>query len=332
MANLMDLELLQRLLGESAVPPVQLCRGVVAGAAGRLGREADKLEHSALQQDLRTARLLLISRGGSGEEGGGYGEVALELLQRVCLPYLDVLFQDCAAHIDAVQAVAETVAAVLLDPCLPAEVVVWTLRDGVSPLVVREMGGGEGGGGGEPDTAERLSCLTEFLCGLFSQADIEHLQQVPGCAEQLSALFPLLLSLLDLSPAGTCQRLLSSLLPPFITASHPHRLSAVWAVLREVWSGRRLVELHPLAFSLALLCCFSDVLIARDHTSPFVGEFPPGVADLCPLLDVRAEGVLWEVLGAGLRSSDPLDRKRAKYLLHRYGSSAGCCCTACSWA
>lgn len=309
-----DLQLLEALLGASTIPLVRLCLGVITRAAGRLDVEGEQLDHSAMRQELRTASLLLSaddeSKGEEGEEG--HGKAAMELLQKVCLPYLDILSRDCTAHAEGIQAVAEIVAGILQDPHLSAEAVVAVLRDGVCPLLV-------GGGEGEvPDSTERLVSLTSFLCGVFSRASPESLQRIPGCADQLSAMFPLLLSLLDHAPASTCHLQFFSLLPPFISPSHPRRLSAVWAMLQDVWCGRRLVEIDRLIFSLALLCCFSDVLIARDHTSPFAGEFPVSVSDLCPLLDVRAEGILWEVLEVGLRSSDPLDRKRSMYLLDRY--------------
>lgn len=297
-----DVELMEELLGASSVPLLQLCANVVTRTAGRLGCERDQLDHKAIRHDLKTASLLL----GLSDEREGRGEAALELLQRVCLPYLDVLFQDGIAHIEDVKVVADTVARILQDPNLPADVAVLILRDGVCPLLVEK-------GLESPDS---LLPLTTFLNGIFSRATPESLEHISGCADQLEVIFPRLLSLFDHCPASTCHLLLSSLLPPFITSSH--HLSVVWARLKEVWYGQRVLELHSLVFSLALLCCFSDVLIARDHTSPFAGGFPPSVTGLCPLLDVREEGMLWEILGAGLRSSDPLDRKRSMYLLDRY--------------
>lgn len=297
-----EMELMEELLGASSAPLSELCSNVVTRAAGRLECERDQLDHKAIRHDLKTASLLI----GLDDEREGGGEAALELLQRVCFPYLDVLFQDGIAHIEDIKAVAETVARILQGPNLPAGVAVWVLRDGVCPLL-------EGKG---LDSPEAVTSLTTFLDGIFSRASPESLEHISGCADQLLVVFPLLLSLLDHCPASTCHLLLSSLLPPFITSSH--NLSAVWARLKEVWSGQRVMELHPLVFSLALLCCFSDVLIAIDHTSPFAGGFPPSVTGLCPLLDVRPEGTLWEILGAGLRSSDPLDRKRSMYLLDRY--------------
>ena len=322
------------LLGTSSVPLAKLCNGVVSRAADRLqlAGGSERLDHSAMTRDLRTLSLLLsieeekeskteeereeeskAEEEGEAENEEMYGEEALDFLGGVCLPYLDVLFEDCTAGLESIEVVAETLSRVLRYPHLPPEVAVSILRDSVRELVTTERG--------REDLAERLPALTCFLSSLFSHASPETLGCLPGCAAELTNIFPLLLSLLHRAPASTCYRLMSSLLPHFITPSHPHLLSDVWNMLQEVWSGRSLVELHPLVFSLALLCSFADVLIARDHTSPFIGAFPSTVSDLCPLLDIRSESVLWVVLGAGLRSSDPLDRKRSMYLLDRCAGS-----------
>ena len=308
-----DEQLLELLLGTTSAQPGRLCGSVVCRAAGRLEElegGAERLDHEAMKRDLRTAGLLLTLGAERGEEGRG--QAMGQLMQQVCLPYLDVLFKDCEDQLECVQVVAETMARVLQDPVLPAEVAVTVLREGVCPLLTskREEGG--------LDSADRLATLTNFLCGMFCKASPDSLQHIPGCAEQLSAIFSLLLSLLSRVPTATCHLLMAFLLPPFITPAHTHCLSALWGMVQEVWHGQRLVELHPLTFSLALFCCFSDVLIAREHASPFLGGFPASVADLCPLLDVRSEGILWEVLGAGLRSNDPLNRKRSMYLLDRW--------------
>ena len=293
-------ELVKWLGEESAVSLVQLCRNAVRRAAGRLQAEA-RLDHVAMAKDLRSACLLLrLAKDSADEEKN---DAALELLQLVCLPYLNMMFQDCTAH--DVAMIAETMATLLQMPDLAPAIAVAVLRDGVVPLLAGA------------DSADQLASLSSLLCGVFSRCPPCTLHSVPGCSDQLSAIFPLLLSLLSQAPATTCHHLLSSLLPLFITPSHPHYLTAVWTMVQEVWHGRRLVELHPLIFSLAVLCCFADVLIARDSTSPFLGQFPSEVSDLCPLLDVRSEGVLWAVLEAGLHSCDPLDRKRSLYLLDR---------------
>ena len=295
------------LLGNSTAPPAELCRGVIRQAAERLRAAVD---HDALMKDVWAARLILSHARDSGEgRDDDLGAAAAELLQDVCLPYLDVLLEDCATGSDAVQEVAETVAVALQSSHLSAAVAEEVLREGLCSSLTKALA---------TDSAEKLDCLTTFLCVLFSRASPDSLEALPGCSEQLSAMFPLLLSLLNRAPPATIHILLFSLLPLFITPSHPHHLSAVWGMVGEVWRGQRLVELHPLVFLLSLLCCFSDVLISRDHASPFLSVFPPVVCDLCPLLDVRGEAVFWEVLGAGLRSADPLDRKRAMFLLDRW--------------
>ena len=296
------------LLVTSAVPPSQLCRDVVNRAAERLQGGDSEPDRKALTKDLRTARLFL-SHVRDSCKTGSLESVTAKLLQNVCLPYLNLLLEncsDCTTPGRDVQEVAEATAAALLSPDISPAAAEEALREGLCPLLRPR------------DSAEQLACLTSFLCELFSKAKPENLQDLPGLSEQLSAMFPLFLSLLDHASPVTSHLILSSLLPLFITPSHPHHLSAVWALVGEVWREERIVELHPLVLLLSLLCCFSDVFISQDHTSPFLSTFPRVMTDLCPLLDVRGEAVFWEVLGAGLRSSSSLDRKKAMYLLNRW--------------
>ena len=291
----MEQELLVEWLSESSI------RSLIDRA--REGLRAG--DHVILMKAVRRARLLL-SHALDSERSEGLGACAALLLQGVCLPYLVVLLGDgstqSSVQLDdgSTNELAETVGVALRSPHLPVGVADKVLGAGFGSLL-------EGGVSEEG--------LARFLCRVFSVARPEDMEDT--LSQSLSSLFSLLLSLLDHSPTPVHHLVLSSLLPLFITPSHPHRLTAVWNMLQEVWSGQKIVELHPLAFSLSLLCCFSDIFISRDHTSPFISAFPSALRDLCPLQDVRGEGVLWEVLLAGLHSSDPLDRKRAMYLLHR---------------
>lgn len=306
------MELLVRELAEAQLPPAQLCRRMVTRAAEAVAGDSAEPPHGALVQQLRTINLLLAGLGDGVGESEVVGETGQELVWRVCLPYLALLFRDCtSARLDAVRAVAETMGSLLLSSHLPAEMAVGILRDGIIPLVTagRKGAGGEG--------TEREVPMTTFLCCLFSHAPPEQLEMVAGCGEELSCLFPHLLGLLGQSEPGTCHRLATSLLSAFITASSPQHVAAVWRLVGDVFRQRTVVEGSALGLALALLCCFSDVLIARDPHSPFSAGFPSGVADLCPLLDVRVESEFWAVVGEGLVSGDPLDRKRGAYLLHR---------------
>ena len=296
--------LVELLLGGSAgVSVAELCRNIVHRAAERL-QGIEEPELSDLYKDVRTARLFLgLSK--DSRAGEGLGAVAEDLLQKVCLPYLHLLLDSHHTDVAVVREVGETVGVGLLSPHLPPTAVEEILREGLSPLLATG------------DAGERLELLAALLCEVFSHARPESLENLPGVSHQLSAIFPLLLSLLEHVSLATANLLLSSLLPLFISPSHLHRLSAVWTMVEEVWSERTTIELHPLSFLLSLLTCFSDVLISPDTSSPFLSLFPSVVVDLCPLLDVRGEGVFWEVLGAGIRSSDPLNRKKSMFLLHR---------------
>ena len=287
--------------GPAAAPPVALCRRVVQRAGERL-REGD---HVSLERDLRFTRLLLHhSRALHTSEG--LGACTVELMQGVCLPYLGVLLQDCAASQKALQELAKTVGVALQSPHFPGSVAREVIGEGLASLlsVARE-------------SSEQLANLSLLLSGVFAEATPEALEAQHDCSDQLSILFLRLLSLTGSALNSTYHHFLSSLLPPFITPSHPHRLGAMWTMLEEVWCGQRIVELQPLTFSLSLLCCFSDVFISPDNSSPFLSSFPSAVHNQCPLHDVRGEGVLWEVVLTGLHSSDPLNRKKAMFLLDR---------------
>lgn len=301
-----------RELAEAQLLPAQLCRRMVTRAAETVAGESAEPPHRTLVQQLRAINLLLAGLSDGEGESEVVKETGQDLVWRVCLPYLAQLFRDyTSAQLEAVRVVAETVASLLLSSCLPAEVTAGILRDGITPLVVEERKGARNGG------TEREVPVTAFLCCLFSRAPPERLELVAVCAQELSSLFPHLLGLLESSQPSTCHRLATSLLPAFITPSCPQRVAAVWRLIGDVFRQRRVVESRALGLALALLCCFSDVLIATDPHSPFSSGFPTGVADLCPLLDVRVESEFWVVVGEGLASSDPLDRKRGAYLLHR---------------
>lgn len=304
----MSEELMKWLLEDSTVSIVQLMNNVVCRAAERLQNKTE-LDHVTTTNDLHTVCLLLRQADESGKDidQKNLTDTVLKLLHFVCIPYLDILFQDCTSHILTFPVVAETLASMIKNKHLISDIAVNVLRDCLCPLLTSDV---------SKDSIEQLESLTTFLCHVFSNVTPSSLHSIPNCSEQLSVIFPHLISLLDHAPTTICHHLLTSLLPIFITHDTQY-VRAVWSMVRDVWCGRRLVELHPLIMSLAILCCFSDVLIARDNSSPFITRFPSEIADLCPLLDVRADGVLWEVLGAGLRSNDPLDRKRSMYLLDR---------------
>ena len=315
MASLEDWQLLGLALDEFPVPTAELLRRVVRRFSGRLAGEPDQ---HAMLQDLRSLSFILRKRTAAENsskktEEKELGAVAQEVAERVCEPCLALQLQE-AIESDwksGLRTTADVIAALLLRPELPAETAVWLLSS-VHGAVENQR---ESGAEGVEKSAFLLTSL--FTCSTPEQL----LQLIPACGPELTSMFSLLLSLLTTSPPATCHLLCCSVLPLFISPPSPlPLLTAVWVLVGDVWSGRRLVELHPLAFSLTVLCCFSDVLIGREPASPFTTSFPATsfpATTAHPLLDVRTEGVLWAVLGVGLRSGDPLDRKRAMYLLHR---------------
>ena len=256
---------------------------------------------------------------GEGVMGEGVmGELAQELVQRVCLPYLSQLLCG-SSQLEEVRMVAAMLASLLLHPQLQgSEVTAVILKDTLTTAMEEaeeeEEETEERKEEGENGVSEKA---VPFLCSLFARAPPHHLEQVPAMSRQLSALFSLLLRLLPHCAPSTLHLLSSSLLPSLLSPDHPHRLTALWQLIDDVFGGRVLVEGSPLGLSLSLLCSFSDLFIARNDLSPFSGAFSAKVLDLCPLLDVRGEEVFWGAVWEGLGSGDPLDRKRGTYLLHR---------------
>ena len=136
-----------------------------------------------------------------------------------------------------------------------------------------------------------------------------------------SELFDSLLRFVTVCDSGPHFFLVSStLLPLFITCGREvDRLEKVWKLVKSVHSSKTTVELNGLEVVLTLLCCFHDVFIVYDESSPFSSSFPKDLLELSKgqaLLDLRKEDDFWAILQDGLTSADPLLRKRCMYLLH----------------
>ena len=316
-------ELLAVLVAECGARPERLCRRVIGKAAGTVAARGQPSD--GLVQHLLACQLLLNgahdcgreSEGVKGEGVMGEGvvsELAQELVQQVCLPYLSQLLRGSGLPED-VRMVAAMLASLLLHPQLKgSEVTAGILKDTLTTTMEEEEEEGKKREKSENRVSEKA---VPFLCSLFACAAPHQLEHMPAISHQLSALFSLVLRLLPRCAPTTLNLLSSSLLPSLLSPAHPHRLTALWQLVNDVLGGRVLVEGSPLGLSLSLLCSFSDLFIARNKLSPFAGAFSAQVLDLCPLLDVRGEGAFWGAIQRGLGSGDPLDRKRGMYLLHR---------------
>ena len=139
--------------------------------------------------------------------------------------------------------------------------------------------------------------------------------------EIFTELFDSLLDFIAVCDSGSHFFLVSrSILPLFITSgSGVSRLRKVWQLIKSVHANKTTVELNNMEVVLTLLCCFHDVFIVYDSSSPFSPSFPKELresTDGHALFDLRGEQDFWAIVQVGLTSPDPLSRKRSMYLLH----------------
>lgn len=137
-----------------------------------------------------------------------------------------------------------------------------------------------------------------------------------GCFS-LSSLFDSAIHLLQHSDLQTCYCLTSTIFPLFVTYSHLERVERMWDFIVQV--RRQKLHVNSVASDLVLtvLCCFSNLFISYDRTSPFSSRLPKFLSDRrAPVYDLRKEPVFWSIVQEGLVSLDPVSRKRCVYLLH----------------
>lgn len=153
-------------------------------------------------------------------------------------------------------------------------------------------------------------------------AILDHMLQtaIPNETESatfsLSPLFDSVMQLMQNSDLVTCYRLTSSILPLFVTHSHLDRVKLVWEFILKV----RCRKLHTNSPSsdlvLTILCCFSNLFVSYNHSSPFSCLLPKFLSGRpTPVQDLRTEPVFWSIVQEGLASSDPISRKRCTYLV-----------------
>lgn len=143
-----------------------------------------------------------------------------------------------------------------------------------------------------------------------------------GGGKAMAALFSHSLQLFKSLPAVCCQLLASSLLPLYITQeSARESVEQLWKMVEEVHEGRVPVVCGKTEIIQTILCCFSDLLIGRDSRSPFASLFHTSLLCALPGRDIREEEVFLTIVQEGLVSSEPLERKRSRYLIHRMTAS-----------
>lgn len=329
------LPLLELLRHAGGMRPEELCKMALgeASAAVRsfLGRGAppsaanagpSPLQHLVLlvQQHLDTLRALLASVGDADE----LSRLAEEAVASVCVPCVTGL-----ASVDPqpeTSVVAASVAGLLGDLMwdermvkLGGEVVgdvfVPLVRSLASDSSLSLPGARETEVGSTPLDPRFIFSL---LRAVLSRCKMEDRVRSPAYGEALSALFAELVAALQRCELSACVLLASSVLPLFVTERHLDRVGVIWNFVECVFSGETRTEADGFMLVSTLLCCFCDVFIRHDSSSPFSVAFDAKVIGRTgPVVDLRQKQVFWAILQRGLSSSDPLSRKRCKYLLHR---------------
>ncbi len=151
-----------------------------------------------------------------------------------------------------------------------------------------------------------------FVCHFIQKISIESLEKE---GFDFSGIFEQALNLLKVSDAKVCFLIANSVLPLFITSLQCSRAERVWSFVEAVYLGKMNIEIAQLEFVLTILCCFRDVFVCHDKSSPFSSYFVNSVLS-SPLVDLRVKGTFWHILQEGLVSTDPFSRKRCMYLLH----------------
>ena len=140
--------------------------------------------------------------------------------------------------------------------------------------------------------------------------------EIEGRGISLSSLYDSVMQLLQDSDLQTCYRLITSILPQFVTYSHPERVENMWDFIVQVRGKKLHVNSHDSDLILTILCCFSNLFISYNHTSPFSSRLPSFLRDRKkPAYDLRKEAVFWNIVQEGLTSPDPISRKRCTYLV-----------------
>ena len=283
--------------------------------------QADKT--SSITQCLQTLTVLLRDiKGKDLDELGG------RCLHEVCMPFLRWLSREQASSIpqDILATALKTTALALSmvmeeSKVLRNTVITWCVHVVADELCSQQSFPESGqhevavSSTTEPMTASVVLPLLQFVLE-SSTGD----QVGDDC---LSELFEALLKLVINCDSGEQFFFIcSTLLPTFISGSGDsklQRLEKIWDLIKSVHLNKTMVESNKMEVVLTLLCCFHDVFIVHDDSSPFSTSFPADLFETtggCALLDLRQEDTFWAIVQEGLASQDPLSRKRCMYLLH----------------
>ncbi len=315
----------------STSAPVRLCQKMVAKAVELLKHNESSKEEVPCGAVRQTLEALLVSLHELGlGTGSDFGAIASDVLKSVCVPYLRVISEEVVtanrrqALVDLIAPLAKLAACILQQSSVELKDSI--LGDLILPVVSALCSHTAGHVGSKEQASDRSQTegdfdshvVVAFLDQVFQLVGVEELEA--GTWQSLSpmsTLYTHLIGVLQRCESATCFLLASCLLPRFATASHLERVKAIWVLIESVQSGETIVECNKEDFVLTLLCCYGDVLVGHDNTSPFTSSFCSKALEQSPVLDVRVEAPFWSIVQEGLTSLDPLSRKRCVYLLRR---------------
>ena len=330
---------LTEIMQDAGISLTELCRRVQGRAISLLkrSRECSSADPSRLPPHGTMVHCLDVLRGLLGKlSDEEFYDIASRTVQEVCIPYLAVLSSEMLSSQHnvgaAVMAIGSFFGVVLLHgragkAALLRDEVLGKVFVSVVESLLSQKSDGVGNSkfhGGTRDQASAVAdveynaqLIITLLHNVFNQAKIEDLEENASCCAALFILFEKLLALLQQRDSSVCFLVVSSLLPLFITGAHVERAERLWQFVEMVVSGKLAVECNESDLVLAVLCCFSDVFIYHDGSSPFLSPFSSQLLEKCPIMDLKVKETFWAIVQNGLTSSDPLSRKRCLYLLHR---------------
>lgn len=326
----MDFGLTELLLTDS-IPRIDLCGRALDKAVEILSKygspdtpetgSGDRAESTA--QCLQALTVLLRD-----VKGKDFEELGTRCLHEVCVPYLRWLSTEQGSIPQAILASALKTNAMVLSMLMGESklllntIVSWCVHVVNDEICSQqsfqsEQQGASTAANAEPMTSSVVLPLLQFV--LESSTGV---RRGDNC---FSELFEVLLKLVtNCEPGAHFFLICSTLLPKFITTTivgdtQLERLKRIWELIKSVHLNKTTVESNKMELVLTLLCCFHDVFIVHDDSSPFSSSFPANLFEVTggrALLDLRKEDIFWAILQEGLTSSDPLSRKRCMYLLH----------------
>lgn len=243
-------------------------------------------------------------------------EVSTAIVNDVCVPYFKILSKNHVleskqeAATKGLEAVVNALSSLLKQTNSCQQHVMGYISHLVSN--VREILSNNEEECKESDTNPKL--VLSLMSELFCMVSVDSLEQR---GMDLSSLFNDLLNFLRVGEINWCFFLASSVLPHFVTLLHAKRAETMWSFILSVYTGKMSVECNQFELVATLLCCFRDIFIFHDKSSPFSSLFPESVVTRgSPLLDLRKSDTFWCIIQEGLASLDPFYRKRCSYLLH----------------